>query len=210
MRHSVHIQDFPDTVKKFRSMTLIIDSANNLNTGADKYPFVPSTTSILKRKQAVFTSNSILKHKVVPRSVVNPDFLEPLNCKGLFTTHAITQSPNFQSLVKTVFGRMASIRHSLDYYEMAWKLPERNSGPGLIGIGLVPKLRTLSQLNSNFILTVPMVLRILFLYLYHLMFNIKLLPTAEKPRLYNSITRFINCFNDKFSAFFSKQRITFL
>ena len=79
-------------------MTLIIDSANNLNTGADKYPFVPSNSSIFKSKQAVFTSNSILKHKVVPRSVVNPDYLEPLNCKGLFTTH--NAMPKFQVLGK--------------------------------------------------------------------------------------------------------------
>ena len=100
-------------------MTLIIDRANNLNTGAEKYPFVPSTSSILNHKEAVFTLNSILNRKVVPKSVVNPDFLEPFNCKGLFTTHAITQSPNFQSLVKTMLGRMASIRHSLIYDEMA-------------------------------------------------------------------------------------------
>ena len=184
-------------------MTLIIDSANNLNTGADKYPFVPSTSSILKRKQAVFTSNSILKHKVVPRSVVNPDFLKPLNCKGLFTTHAISQCPNFKSLVKTVFGRMASIRHSLIYDEMAWMLPERNSGPGLIGIGLVPKLRFLSYLNSSLILTVPIVLQFKLLHLYNLVFDIKLLQTAEKPSLYNTILRFINCFKEKLTAFFN-------
>ena len=67
----------------------------------------------LKRKEAVFTSNSILKHKVVPKSVVNPDFLEPLNCKGLFTTHAITQSPNFSPWLKTVIwanGKMTLIK----------------------------------------------------------------------------------------------------
>tara|TARA_B100002019_G_scaffold155223_1_gene133742 strand:- start:28 stop:660 length:633 start_codon:yes stop_codon:yes gene_type:complete len=210
MRDSVHIQDFQDTVKKHRSVTLIIDRANNLNTGVEKYPFVPSTSSILKRKEAVFTLNSILNRKVVPKSVVNPDFLEPLNCKGLFTTHAISQSPNFQSLVKTMLGRMASIRHSLNYDEMACMLPERNSGPGLIGIGLVPKLRSLSYLNSNLILTGPIVLQFKLPYLYHMVFDIKLLQTAEKPSLYNSILRFINCFKEKLTAFFSMQRNTFL
>ena len=33
------------------------------------------------------------KNKVVPRSAVNPDHLEPFNCKGLFTTtHAINNA----------------------------------------------------------------------------------------------------------------------
>lgn len=203
MRDPVHIQDFPDTVKKHRSVTLIIDRANHLKTSVDDYPFVPSTSSILNHKEPVFTLNSILNRKVVPKSVVNPDFLEPFNCKGLFTTHAITQSPNFQSLVKTMLGRMASIRHSLIYDEMAWMLPERNSGPGLIGIGLVPKLRSLSYLNSSLILTVPIVLQFKLLHLYNLVFDIKLLQTAEKPSLYNSILRFINCFKEKLTAFFN-------
>ena len=52
-------------------------------------------------------------------------------------------------------------------------LPERNSGPGLIGIGLVPKLRSLSYLNSSLILTVPIVLQFKLLPLYTLEFDIK-------------------------------------
>ena len=150
MRDSVHIQDFQDTVKKFRSMTLIIDSANNLNTGAEKYPFVPSTSSILNHKEAVFTLNSILNRKVVPKSVVNPDFLEPLNCKGLFTTtHANTHRPLIKPMI------MASGEHHAACSTLSIecefdRLPDRNPGSGLIGIGLVSVLRTLfMKININ-------------------------------------------------------------
>ena len=94
--------------------------------------------------------NLTFNRKVVPKSVVNPDFLEPFNCKGLFTTHAITRSPIYLSLVKTIFGHMLTAPGTLDLNNVSCRLTERNSGPGLIGIGLVPRLRTLSQLYSNF------------------------------------------------------------
>ena len=51
------------------------------------------------RKEA-FHRKTISQPKVVPRSVVNPDCLKPLNCKGLFTTtHANTHRPLIKPMV---------------------------------------------------------------------------------------------------------------
>ena len=53
---------------------------------------VPSLRTLLN------TLFSDFQNKVVPRSVVNPDHLEPFNCKGLFTTtHAIKHRSQIKS-----------------------------------------------------------------------------------------------------------------
>ena len=89
------------------------------------------------------TKISISQPKVVPKSVVNPDCLKPLNCKGLFTTtHANTHRPLIKPMV------MASGEHHAACSTLSIecefdRLPDRNPGSGLIGIGLVSVLRTL-------------------------------------------------------------------
>ena len=67
MKRLVKIQDFPDPVNRYRSVALITDRVNNLKTCADENPLVQSTSCVLKRKEAVFTSNLILNNKVVPK-----------------------------------------------------------------------------------------------------------------------------------------------
>ena len=127
MRRLVKIQDFPDPVKRYRSVALITDRVNNLKTCADEYPFVQSTSCVLKRKEAVFTSNLILNNKVVPKSAVNPDFLEPLNCKGLFATHAINQTTCRTSFFKVLYECMACLNDKV--YEMYTSLRCLNLQP---------------------------------------------------------------------------------
>ena len=84
------------------------------------------------------------KNKVVPRSAVNPDHLEPFNCKGLFTTtHAIIQRSQGKSVEKTCGEQWASRTHLSMKMDRPIRLSDRNSGPGSIGIGLLPGLRTL-------------------------------------------------------------------
>ena len=83
------------------------------------------------------------KNKVVPRSVVNPDHLEPFNCKGLFTTtHAIKHRSSVKSVEKTWHEQLATVAHLFLKVNTWLRLPDRNSEPGSIGIGQVPGLRT--------------------------------------------------------------------
>ena len=143
MKRLVKIQDFPDPVKRYRSVALITDRVNNLKTCADENPLVQSTSCVLKRKEAVFTSNLILNNKVVPKSAVNPDSLEPFHCKGLFTTRAIKQSITCSPLVKTACKLVKTWRDASFVCVGSNQLSERNTGAGLIGIGLSPRLRTI-------------------------------------------------------------------
>ena len=84
------------------------------------------------------------KNKVVPRSAVNPDHLEPFNCKGLFTTtHAIKHRSQIKSQEKTWHEQLVPDDHSSINLDKWCRLPDRNSGPGSIGIGQVPNSRTL-------------------------------------------------------------------
>jgi hypothetical protein len=88
-------------------------------------------------------------HKVVPKSVVNPDCLKPLNCKGLFTTtHARTNRSSRRPLVMANDGRQAVCSRKLNRVGLD-RLPDRNPESGLIGIGLASGLRTLSQSNNK-------------------------------------------------------------
>jgi hypothetical protein len=90
------------------------------------------------------TSLSHLFNKVVPRSVVNLDHLEPFNCIGLFTTtHAIKLRSPVKSVEKTWREQLATDAHSSIKVDKWNWLPYRNSEPGSIGIGLFPSLRTL-------------------------------------------------------------------
>lgn len=89
------------------------------------------------------------KNKVVPRSVVNPDHLEPFNCKGLFTTtHAIKHRSSVKSVEKTWHEQLATVAHLFLKVNTWLRLPDRNSEPGSIGIGQVPGLRTLFMNNT--------------------------------------------------------------
>ena len=92
------------------------------------------------------------KNKVVPRSAVSPDHLEPFNCKGLFTTtHAIKHRSQVKSVEKAGHEQLATDTHSSTKVDKWSRLPDRNSEPGSIGIGQVSSLRTLScTLFSNF------------------------------------------------------------
>lgn len=84
------------------------------------------------------------KNKVVPRSAVTPDHLEPFNCKGLFTTtHAIKHRSKIKSQEKTWHEQLAPNAHSSMKVYKWYRLPDRNSEPGSIGIGQVPDSRTL-------------------------------------------------------------------
>ena len=111
---------------------------DNISSSQHRYvsPFTRHTVG-----RSFYSSYTNFKSKVVPRSAVNPDFLEPFNCKGLFTTtHAITHRPHKEPLVAVRVGHWAKCEGPPVGFS---SLPDRNSGPGLIGIGLVWGLRTL-------------------------------------------------------------------
>ena len=154
--------------------------------------------------------NYTFNSKVVPKSVVNPDFLEPFNCKGLFTTHAITRSPLCLSLVKTTFGRMLTAPDTLELNNVSCRFTERNSGPGLIGIGLVPRLRTLSQLYSNFMFIVPVVIRSALILSYYLANKSIHLLFAGKPKLRNLLHPLISLFKSSQIVSFQERHKSFL
>ena len=131
----------PESFTQFWAMPT--SGANNQVKINRRSPF--STGSISRPVTINFTYN----HKVVPKSVVNPDCLKPLNCKGLFTTtHAKTHRPLRVPLV------MASDGHQAVYSNQPFgvefdRLPDRNSKSGLIGIGLASGLRTLSRFQNK-------------------------------------------------------------
>lgn len=150
MRRLVKIQDFSDPVKRYRSVALITDRVNNLKTCADEYPFIQSPSCVLKQKEAIFISNLVLNNKVVPKSAVNPDFLEPFHCKGLFTTRAIKQSITCRPLVKAACKLVKTWRDASFVCVGSHQLSQRNTGAGLIGIGLPPRLRAISLESFSF------------------------------------------------------------
>jgi hypothetical protein len=83
------------------------------------------------------------KHKVVPKPVVNPGFLKPFHCKGLFTTthakrHRLTNHPLREVLTER---RSTHCQSSLPK-DGTQGIPARSSSPGLIGVGLASGLRT--------------------------------------------------------------------
>jgi len=110
-----------------------------------------SVAARTKFKTALIPSMSQfpIKNKVVPMSAVNSGILEPFNCKGLFTTtHATKNRLPIKSFKKTA-GEQWVIRTSSSMNVDKWlRLPNRNSGSGLIGIGLAPSLRTLFRTSS--------------------------------------------------------------
>ena len=107
-------------------------------SGSTGIGLVPSLRTLFR------TSSANFFNKVVPRSVVNPDHLEPFNCKGLFTTtHAIIHRTPGKSEEKTCGEQWATRTHSSKKMDRWTRLSDRNSGPGSIGIGLFPGSRTL-------------------------------------------------------------------
>ena len=91
-----------------------------------------------------FSSNEFhIKCKVVPQSVANADALEPLYCKGLFTTLAITNNPIRRLSKSVIMHKVTSALSFLYDKTKAWLL-DRNSKSGLIGVGLASGLRAIS------------------------------------------------------------------
>ena len=110
----------------------------NSGAGSTGIGLAPSLRTLFR------TSSANFFNKVVPRSVVNPDHLEPFNCKGLFTTtHAITHRSQGKSVEKTCGEQWATRTHLSMKMDRSIRLSDRNSGPGSIGIGLLPGSRTL-------------------------------------------------------------------
>jgi hypothetical protein len=111
-----------------------------LRTSSSNFISLRSSLGLLR----LFSSNEFhIKCKVVPQSVANANPLEPLYCKGLFTTLAITNNP-IRRLSKSVI--VHKVTSALTYlYEKieAWLL-DRNSKSGLIGVGLASGLRAIS------------------------------------------------------------------
>ena len=122
--------------KKMDRWTRLPD--RNSGAGSTGIGLAPSLRTLFRTSFANFFN------KVVPRSVVNPDHLEPFNCKGLFTTtHAIIQRSQGKSVEKTCGEQLATRTHLSMKMDRSIRLSDRNSGPGSIGIGLLPGLRTL-------------------------------------------------------------------
>ena len=93
------------------------------------------------RSLSLGTKISISQPKVVPKSVVNPDCLKPLNCKGLFTTtHANTHRPLIKPMVMASGEHHAAVDLSIECEFDRLPIATRIR---FIGIGLVSVLRTL-------------------------------------------------------------------
>ena len=69
--------------------------------------------------------------------------LDPLYCKGLFTTPAITNNPIERLSGSLIAQKVTSAITSFRKKFMVWLL-DRNSKSGLIGVGLASCLRTIS------------------------------------------------------------------
>jgi hypothetical protein len=92
----------------------------------------------------LFSGNEFhIKCKVVPQSVANADALEPLYCKGLFTTLAITNNPIRRFSKSVIMHKVTSTLFFLCERTKVWLL-DRNSKSGLIGVGLASGLRAIS------------------------------------------------------------------
>ena len=92
----------------------------------------------------LFSSNEFhIKCKGVPQSKANADTLEPLYCKGLFTTLAITNNPITRLSKSVIMHKVTSALYFLCEKTKAWVL-DRNSKSGLIGVGLASGLRAIS------------------------------------------------------------------
>lgn len=92
----------------------------------------------------LFSSNEFHnKCKAVPHSVANAESLDPLYCKGLFTTLAITNNPIERLSESLIVQKVTSAITSFHKKFMVWLL-DRNSKSGLIGVGLASCLRTIS------------------------------------------------------------------
>jgi hypothetical protein len=78
-----------------------------------------------------------------PMSVGSPGALDPLYCKGLFTTLAITNNPIERLSESLIVQKVTSAITSFHKKFMVWLL-DRNSKSGLIGVGLASCLRTIS------------------------------------------------------------------
>jgi len=104
--------------------------------------FIGIGTSL--RLLRLFSCNEFhIKCKVVPQSVANTDALEPLYCKGLFTTLAITNNPIRRLSKSVIVHKVTSALSFLCEKIEAWLL-DRNSESGLIGVGLASGLRAIS------------------------------------------------------------------
>ena len=133
----------PDPKRFFRHSNFPKDS-----TLLSQYPSVSAFTrhTVGRFPRSSYTN---FNTKVVPRSAVNPDFLEPFNCKGLFTTtHAIKHRSSVKSVEKTWHEQLATVAHLFLKVNTWLRLPDRNSEPGSIGIGQIPGLRTLFMNNT--------------------------------------------------------------
>jgi hypothetical protein len=78
-----------------------------------------------------------------PMSSGNSGTLDPLYCKGLFTTLAITNNPIERLSESLIVQKVTSAIASFHKKFMVWLL-DRNSKSGLIGVGLASCLRTIS------------------------------------------------------------------
>ena len=137
---------------KLSSQRIASHSGPNLinfeNFDDDLLPRTPILNSIgigrgLGMRKLFFSNKFHTMCKVVPISAASPDTLEPLYCKGLFTTLAITNNPIKRFLKSLIMQIVAS---SITFFQkkfLAWLL-DRNSRSGLIGVGLTSGLRTIS------------------------------------------------------------------
>ena len=90
------------------------------------------------------------------KPVVNPGIRETLYCKGLFTTtHA--------KILRTISMALPSVILECEARctSRGWlgRLPDRDSGPGSIGIGLVPSMRAFPDMLEDlfsFVLSTPL------------------------------------------------------
>ena len=78
-----------------------------------------------------------------PMSSGNSGALDPLYCKGLFTTLAITNNPIRRFSKSMIMHKVTSTLSFLCERTKVWLL-DRNSKSGLIGVGLASCLRTIS------------------------------------------------------------------
>jgi hypothetical protein len=78
-----------------------------------------------------------------PMSSGNSGTLDPLYCKGLFTTLAITNNPIRRFSKSMIMHKVTSTLSFLCERTKVWLL-DRNSKSGLIGVGLASCLRTIS------------------------------------------------------------------
>ena len=137
----------------------------NDSTGGGYFPLVCFSSgaqlcpveSLSRNRNPQQFSHFYIKYKLASESHYDSGIAEPLTCKGLFTTNHAKKHRLPDKHFKNAKGeQLAPHAYSSMHIDLPDGLPDRNSESSLIGVGLVPSLRTLYHTLTKYIMTMAM------------------------------------------------------